>query len=136
MGTWDDDSGTAPDPWDREADAGVDPLRDENEIYGSIQRSRMIGDLFGESSGRGILGDAAADSQLAHDIASGMDVRDALEQQRLIDYTIGDRRSNGILSDMLTDDLIARDVENGMDIGEAIAKEEFWAGFWDDMFNK
>ena len=83
-----------------------------------------------------ILGDAAADSQLAHDIASGMDVRDALEQQRLIDYTIGDRRSNGILSDMLTDDLIARDVENGMDIGEAIAKEEFWAGFWDDLFNK
>ena len=43
-------------------------------------------------------------------------------------------RANSL--EMLTDDLIARDVENGMDIGEAIAKEEFWAGFWDDMFNK
>ena len=48
---------------------------------------------------------------------------------------MGDRPSHGILSDMLTDDLIAQDVENGMDIGEAIAKEELWAGFWDDLFN-
>jgi len=107
----------------------------EDEIYNSIQHSRTIGDLFGENSGRGIMGDALADRELAHDIASGMDVRDALERQRGLDYLMGDRRSNGILSDMLTDDLIAQDVENGMDIGEAIAKEESWANFWDDMFN-
>ena len=95
----------------------------------------MIGDIFGESSGRGILGDALADGQLAHDIASGMSVRDALEEQRLVDYMVGDRRSNGILNDMLTDDLITQDVENGMDIGEAIAKEEFWSNAFDDLFN-
>ena len=112
-----------------------DPLDRENEIFDSIQRSRAIGDLFGESSDRGILGDAAADADLAHDIASGMSIRDALEAQRGVDYMIGDRRSNGILSDMLTDDLIAQDVENGMDIGEAIAKEEFWANAFDDLFN-
>ena len=112
-----------------------DPLDRENEIFDSIQHSRAIGDLFGESSGRGILGDAAADAYLARDIASGMSVRDALEAQRGVDTLIGDRRSNGILSDMLTDDLIARDVENGMDIGEAIAKEEFWANAFGDLFN-
>ena len=105
----------------------------EDEIFDSIQRSRAIGDLFGENSGRGILGDLAADSELAHDIASGLDVRDALEHQREIDYLIGDRRSHGILSDMLTDDLIAQDVKNGMDIGEAIAREEFWAEIFDDL---
>lgn len=107
----------------------------EDEIFSSIQRSRAIGDLFGESSGRGILGDAAADMDLAHDIASGMDIREALEHQRGIDYLVGDRRSNGILCDMLTDDLIAQDVKNGMDIGEAIVKEEFWGNFFDDLFN-
>ena len=134
MEPWNDEP-LIPDPFGEERQQ-EDPLQQEDEIFGSIQSGRMIGDLFGESSGRGILGDAAADAQLAHDIASGMSVRDALEQQRLVDYTIGDRKSHGILSDMLTDDLIARDVENGMDIGEAIAKEEFRAGFWDDMFNK
>ena len=113
----------------------MEPWEKEDEIFNSIQRSRAIGDLFGENSGRGILGDAAADRQLAHDIASGMSVRDALEQQRGLDYIMGDRRSNGILSDMLTDDLIAQDVENGMDIGEAIAKEESWSNFFDDLFN-
>ena len=113
----------------------MEPWEKEDEIFNSIQRSREIGDLFGENSGRGILGDMAADRELAHDIASGMEVRDALERQRGMDYLIGDRRSNGILSDMLTDDRIARDVEDGMDIGEAIAKEESWANFWDDMFN-
>ena len=113
----------------------MEPWEKEDEIFNSIQRSRAIGDLFGENSGRGILGDMAADRELAHDIASGMEVRDALERQRGMDYLIGDRRSNGILSDMLTDDRIARDVEDGMDIGEAIAKEESWANFWDDMFN-
>ena len=113
----------------------MNPWEDENEIYDSIQRSRAVGDLFGESSGRGILGDMAADRDLAHDIASGMNVRDALDRQRGIDYLVGDRRSHGILNDMLTDDLIARDVENGMDIGEAIAKEEFWADAFDDLFN-
>lgn len=126
------------DPWNSDGDSTEDwqdrhPSADE--IYGSIQRSRAIGDIFGESSGRGILGDSAADWGLARDIESGMSVRDALEHQRGIDYIMGDRRSNGFLSDMLTDDLIAQDVENGMDIGEAIAKEEFWANFWDDMFN-
>ncbi len=126
------------DPWDNRTDPwdeSGESLKNENDIFNSIQRSRMIGDFFGESSGRGILGDAAADSMLAQDIASGMSVRDALERQRGIDYLIGDRRSNGILSDMLTDDLIAQDVENGMDIGEAIAKEEFWGNFFDDLFN-
>ncbi len=113
----------------------MDPLESENEIFNSIQRSRAIGDIFGESSGRGIAGDAFADRDLAHDIASGMDVREALERQRGMDYLIGDRRSNGILCDMLTDDLIAEDVENGMDIGEVIAKEEFWSNFCDDLFN-
>ena len=113
----------------------MNPWEDENEIYDSIQRSRAVGDLFGESSGRGILGDMAADRDLAHDIASGMNVRDALDRQRGIDYLVGDRRSHGILNDMLTDDLIARDVENGMDIGEAIAKEEFWANAFDELFN-
>ena len=112
-----------------------DPMMTENEILDSVQRSRRLDDLFGIESGRGILGDLAADAQLAHDIASGMSVRDALEEQRLVDYTIGDRRSNGILSDMLTDDLIAQDVENGMDIGEAIAREEFWSNTFDDLFN-
>ena len=107
----------------------------EEEIFDSIQRSRTIGDMLGESSGRGILGDLAADRELAHDIASGMDVREALDRQRGMDYLFGDRRSHGILSDMLTDDLIARDVESGMDIGEAIAKEEFWANAWDELFN-
>ena len=111
------------------------PWEKKNEIYDSIQRSRAMGDLFGESSGRGILGDMAADRQLAHDIASGIPVRDALENQRGMDYLIGDRRSNGILNDMLTDDLISQDVENGMDIGEAIAKEEFWSNTFDDLFN-
>jgi len=126
------------DPWDSDlggSNDGMDTGQSANDIYGSIQRSRAIGDLFGESSGRGILGDSAADWGLAQDIASGMNVRDALERQRGIDYLIGDRRSNGILSDMLTDDFIAQDVENGMDIGEAIAKEESWANFWDDLFN-
>ena len=112
----------------------MEPWEKEDEIFNSIQRSRAIGDLFGENSGRGILGDMAADRELAHDIASGMEVRDALERQRGMDYLIGDRRSNGILSDMLTDDLIARDVENGMDIGEAITREEAWADFFDDLF--
>ena len=113
----------------------VNSWENEDEIFDSIQRSRAMGDLFGENSGRGILGDMAADRELAHDIASGMDVRDALERQRGMDYLLGDRRSYGILSDMLTDDLIARDVESGMDIGEAIAKEEFWANAWDELFN-
>ena len=125
------------DPWEPGNDwnQNSDSFQNENDIYDSITRSRAVGDIFGESSGRGILGDSAADRQLAHDIASGMDVRDALERQRGIDYLVGDRRSNGILSDMLTDDFIAQDVRNGMDIGEAIAKEESWANFWDDMFN-
>ncbi len=136
MEPWDDGFGVPEDPWKTDDRDGLsDPLRQENEIYGFIQRSRAMGDLFGESSGRGILGDAAADAQLARDIASGMSVRDALEEQRLTDYVIGDRRSNGILNDMLTDDLIAQDVENGMDIGEAIAKEEFWSNVFDDLFN-
>ena len=135
MNSWDDDFGTPADPWNSGLEQPEDPLQNENDLFNSLQRSRMVGDLFGESSGRGILGDAAADGQLAHDIASGMSVRDALEQQRLVDYTVGDRRSNGILSDMLTDDLIAQDVENGMDIGEAVAKEEFWGNFFDDLFN-
>lgn len=113
----------------------MEPWEKENEIFNSIQQSRAAGDLFGESSGRGILGDLSADSQLAHDIANGASVRDALEWQRGIDYMVGDRRSNGILNDMLTDDLIARDVENGMDIGEAITREEAWADFFDDLFN-
>ena len=52
-----------------------------------------------------------------------------------MDYLFGDCRSHGRLNDMLTDDLIAQDVENGMDIGEAIAKEEFWADVFDDLFN-
>ena len=136
MSDWDEDFGAPDSSWDsgiRSTDN--DPLQTEMEIFNSIQNSRMIGDLFGESSGRGILGDAAADAQLAHDIASGMSVRDALEEQRLLDYLVGDRRSNGILSDMLTDDLIAQDVENGMDIGEAITKEEFWSGAMDDLFS-
>ena len=136
MDSWDDDFGATADPWNDSDQSGpLDSWQKENEIFSSIQRGRMIGDLFGESSGRGIGGDALADSQLAHDIASGMSVRDALEEQRLVDYTIGDRRSNGILCDMLTDDLIAQDVENGMDIGEAIAKEESWSNFFDDLFN-
>lgn len=132
MEPWDDEFGTT---GIGQSGEKADPWKTENEIYHSIQQSRAIGDLFGESTGRGILGDSAADSQLAHDIANGMSVRDALEQQRLTDYVIGDRRSNGILSDMLTDDLIAQDVENGMDIGEAIAKEEFWSNTFDDLFN-
>lgn len=111
------------------------PRKKEEDIFNSIQSSRAADDLFGTDSGRGTLGDAAADRQLARDIASGMDVRDTLDRQRGIDYLVGDRRSHGILNDMLTDDLIARDVENGMDIGEAISKEESWADFWDDMFN-
>ena len=136
MEPWDNDFGTPEDPWNTDGPGdSFDPVQKESEIFNSIQHSRMIGDIFGESSGRGILGGALADGQLAHDIASGMSVRDALEQQRLVDYTIGDRRSNGILSDMLTDDLIAQDVENGMDIGEAIAREEFWSNAFDDLFN-
>lgn len=113
----------------------MEPWNQEEEIFDSIQRSRATGDLFGESSGRGILGDMAADRDLAHDIASGMSVRDALENQRGIDYLVGDRKSHRVLNDMLTDDLIAQDVENGMDIGEAIAKEEFWADAFDDLFS-
>ena len=113
----------------------MDPWNQEDEIFNSIQHSRAIDDLFGENSGRGILGDLAADRDLAHDIASGMDVRDALERQRGLDYLMGDRKSHGILNDMLTDDLIAQDVKNGMDIGEAIAREEFWADTFDDLFN-
>ena len=112
----------------------MEPWENENDIFSSIQRSRATDDLFGQSSGRGILGDAAADRQLAQDIADGKNIRDALERQRALDDLIGDRRSHGILNDMLTDDLIARDVENGMDIGEAISKEESWADFWDDLF--
>ncbi len=135
MDPWDHDFGT-PDPWNADGqDSSPDPFQRENDIYNSIQSSQAMGDLFGESSGRGILGDSLSDRYLAQDIASGMSVRDALEQQRLVDYTIGDRRSNGILNDMLTDDLIAQDVENGMDIGEAIAKEEFWSNAFDDFFN-
>jgi len=109
--------------------------KDEKDIFDSIQRSRAMDDLFGENSGRGILGDAAADRQLAQDIASGMSVRDALDRQRGLDFLMGDRRSHGVLNDMLTDDLIARDVENGMEIGEAISREESWASIWDDLFN-
>ena len=136
MEPWDNGFGSTEDSCDGGTPKfSEDPLQRENDIFNSIQRGRMIGDLFGESTGRGILGDSAADAQLAHDIASGTSVRDALEAQRLVDYTIGDRRSNGILSDMLTDDLIAQDVENGMDIGEAIAKEEFWGNAFDDLFN-
>ena len=126
-------------PWDEDYNVGGDNTPDfdlENNIYNSLQSSRAMDDLFGIDSGRGILGDMAADQQLAHDISSGTSVRDALERQRGMDYLFGDRRSNGILSDMLTDDLIARDVENGMDIGEAISKEQSWANFWDDMFNE
>ncbi len=113
----------------------MEPWDNEDDIFNSIQRSRATDDLFGIDSGRGILGDAAADRQLAQDIANGMNVRDALERQRGIDYIVGNRLSHGVLNDMLTDDFIARDVENGMDIGEAISKEEFWADFWDDLFN-
>ena len=129
MSLWDND------PWEPDSNDMGNNGPSADEIYGSIQRSRAMSDLFGESSGRGILGDSAADWGLAQDIASGMDVREALERQRGIDYLMGDRRSNGILSDMLTDDFIAQDVRNGMDIGEAIAKEESWANFWDDFFN-
>ena len=132
METWDNN------PWEFDQEptnSWQEPQQNANDIYQSIQRSRMAGDLFGESSGRGIAGDSIADWQLAQDIASGTNVRDALERQRGLDYLVGDRRSNGILNDMLTDDLIAQDVENGMDIGEAIAKEESWSNFWDDFFN-
>ena len=124
-------------PWDEPYTNDEDSSRFDREadIFNSLQQSRAMDDLFGISSGRGILGDLAADQELSHDIASGMDVREALERQRGLDYLIGDRRSNGILSDMLTDDLIAQDVENGMDIGEAISKEQSWANFWDDLFN-
>ena len=52
----------------------------EEEIYNAIQRNRAISRLFGMASGRRIFGDAAADRQLARDIASGMDVRDALSR--------------------------------------------------------
>lgn len=113
----------------------MEPWEKEEEIFQSLQQSRAVSDLLGESSGRGILGDAAADRELAHDIASGLDVRQALDRQRGMDYLFGDRRSNGVLSDMLTDELIARDAEQGMDIGEAMTREESWANFWDDMFN-
>ena len=112
-----------------------DPWKKENEIFNSIQRARMAGDFFGESSGRGIIGDSIADRQLAHDIAFGMDIREALGQQRGVDYLIGDRRSGGILGDLYTDELIARDVESGMDIGEAIVKNESWSNFFDDLFD-
>jgi len=146
MNLWDDDfqdfigsdfcgsDFSSSDPGSQNDPYGCDPMR-EADIYNSLQSSRARDDLFGISSGRGILGDMAADQQLAHDIASGMNVRDALERQRGLDYIMGDRRSNDILSDMLTDDLIARDVENGKDIGEAVAKEEFWGNFFDDLFN-
>ena len=90
---------------------------------------------MGIGSGRGILGDLDTDQELGHDIASGMDVRDALEWQRGMDFLFGERRSNGILSDMLMDDLNAHDVENRMNIREAISREESWADFGGDLFN-
>ena len=123
MDRWNDDYGAS------------DPFENENDTFNSIQSSRATDDLFGYSSGRGILGDMAADRQLSHDLASGMNIRDALEAQRGVDDLIGDRKSHGVLNDMLTDDLIARDVENGMDIGEAISREEFWADTFDQLFN-
>ena len=125
-------------PWDEDYYGGPGIFPDdgrEDEIYQSLRRSRAMDDLFGNESGRGFLGDMAADHQLSHDIASGMSVREALDRQRGMDYLIGDRRSNGLLSDIVTDHLIARDVERGMDIGEAISREQAWANFWDDVFN-
>ena len=114
----------------------MEPWDKENEIFDSLQRARALGDLTGESSGRGILGDICTDRQLAGDIANGVPVRDALERQRAVDDLVGDRRSHGVLADMLTDDLIARDVENGMDIGEAVMKEESWSNFFDELFDE
>ena len=125
------------DPWG-ENDAPMDDwderTRKADEIYRSLNRARMSYDLDGESSGRGILGDSIADWQLAQDLASGMDVREALSLQRGVDYLTGDRHSSGILGDALLDEQIARDIENGMDIGEAIIKNESWAHFFDDLF--
>ena len=60
----------------------MEPWKNEDDIFDSLQRSRAMDDLFGQSSGRGILGDAAADRQLAQDIANGMNVRDTLERSR------------------------------------------------------
>ncbi len=111
------------------------PWDSEDEIFDSLQRSRAMDDLTGQSSGWGILGDMEADRQLARDLAGGMPLREALERQRAIDDLAGGRRSHGILNDQLTDELIARDVENGMDLGEAISREEAWADFFDDLFN-
>ena len=125
------------DPMEHEqpADELQDYYQKADEIARSLHRARMSYDLFGESSGRGILGDSIADWQLAQDLASGMDIREALSLQRGVDYLVGDRRSSGIIGDALTDDLIARDIENGMDIGEAVVKNESWANFFDDLLD-
>ena len=127
------------DPWGEDYLNGDDNIPDYNrelEIFNALQQSRAMDDLFGIDSGRGILGDMAADHQLTYNIVSGMHIREALEHQRGTDYLFSDRRNNGFLNDMLTDDLFALDVETGMDIGEAIAKEESWANFRDDIFNR
>ena len=50
----------------------MEPWKNEDDIFDSLQRSRAMDDLFGQSSGRGILGDAAADRQLSQDIANGI----------------------------------------------------------------
>ena len=111
-------------PWDK-----------ENEIFNTLQRARALGELMGENSGRGILEDISADRQLAHDIANGVPVRDALARRRNMDVLFGSGKSRGALADMLTDDLIAGDVENGADIGEAMIREEACSDLFEDLFS-
>ena len=109
----------------------MDKRYDENELFVSLSGMRFRDAVFGEDSGRRMLGDYFSDRQLASDIANGRDVRDALESQRFWDGLFGNDRSHGIIADLMSDDLIARDFENGEDLGVAIERQRFW----DDLFD-
>lgn len=120
---WDFDPAPQPDDF-------FEKQRKEDEIFDSLTRMRAADSFFGVDSGRGFLGDYAADRQLAHDIAEGRDVRDALADQRLMDSLFGQDHSKGIIADVLTDNAIASAYENGRDLGDAIADQRFM----DDLF--
>ena len=103
----------------------------EDDLFNSLQRTSTLDYLFGIDSGRGILGDMLADRELAHDIASGMNVRDALAKQRFMDDLFGDGHNHGIISDMISDGIVADEFENGRDLGDTLSEQRFW----DDLFD-
>lgn len=105
-------------------DNATERLRKTDAIYNNIEDFRMMNEFFGLNNGKSNLSNMQSNRMLAHDVASGTDVREALRYQRSLDFFAGDGKSRGLFRDEIADDEIAQNVKKGMSLGEAIAYQE------------